>query len=137
MFSLDPRLESDTVSVLKLKLCRVQLMRDKTVPWIVLVPERSGISEIHELSKEDRIELVEEITLASRAMEKAYGPDKINVGALGNIVKQLHVHVVGRFENDRAWPGPVWGAPGAEPYSDAELKDALAKVSGAFASILE
>lgn len=112
-------------------------MRDKSIPWIILVPERDGIRELHELSREDRAELIEEITLASRVIEKAYGPDKINIGALGNIVGQLHVHVIGRFVNDRAWPGPVWGAPGAAPYSDAELKDTLAKLARAFSSSLE
>ncbi len=135
MFTLDPRLESDTAGVLKLKLCRVLLMRDSRFPWLILVPERPGIREVHELSREDRAELIEEIALASRAVEKAFGPDKINIGALGNIVGQLHVHVIGRFVKDLSWPGPVWGVAGRKSYSDAELKDALTKLCAAFDSV--
>jgi len=132
MFILHPRLESDTAEIVKLKLCRVLLMCDSRFPWLILVPERPGISEIHGLLKEDRAELIEEITLASRVIEKTYKPDKINIGALGNVVPQFHVHVIGRFFNDSAWPGPVWGTPGGQPYAEGELKETLTRLSGAF-----
>lgn len=134
MFTLHQRLKDDTVEVARLALCSVLLMKDRTVPWLILVPRREGASEMHALSKEDRAVLIEEITLASKALEKLYRPDKINIGALGNLVPQLHIHVIGRFKTDRAWPGPVWGRDGAEPYTEAELGKAVCELKEAFKS---
>jgi diadenosine tetraphosphate (Ap4A) HIT family hydrolase len=124
-FILHERLKNDTVEVIDLKLCRVLLMNDSHFPWLILVPMRPGATEVHELSKEDRITLIEEASAASRAISAAFSPDKINIGALGNLVPQLHVHVVGRAKNDRAWPGPVWGSGPAVPYTDEQLEKTL------------
>ncbi len=120
MFILHERLKADTLEITRLELSRVLLMNDSAFPWLILVPEREGIREIHELNEKDRVLLVEEMALASRVIRQLYMPDKINIGALGNLVPQLHVHVVGRYAADRAWPGPVWGAGPASPYADSE-----------------
>jgi len=122
-FTLHPTLARDTVEVARLPLCRVLLMNDRRYPWLILVPEREGVREIHELPAGDRAVLIEEIARASEALERLVRPDKMNVGALGNVVPQLHVHVVGRFAGDLAWPGPVWGSGPAIPYSADELEE--------------
>ncbi|CAO3353793.1 Diadenosine tetraphosphate (Ap4A) hydrolase and other HIT family hydrolases [Azospirillum palustre] len=103
-----------------LELCRVLLMNNRLWPWLILVPMRAGAVEIHRLAEEDQATLMREIAQASRAVERLFAPDKMNVGALGNMVPQLHVHVIGRTRGDPAWPGPVWGAGHAEPYEPAE-----------------
>ena len=124
-FILHERLKNDTIEVLDLKLCRVLLMNDSSFPWLILVPMRTGATEVHELSKEDRASLIEEMAAASRAISSAFSPHKINIGALGNIVPQLHVHVIGRKRTDRAWPGPVWGSGPGVPYSGEQLEKTL------------
>lgn len=121
-FILHPVLAGDTVEVTRLPLCRVLLMKDRRFPWLILVPERDAVREIHELTPADRAELIEEIARASEILTRLFRPDKVNVGALGNIVPQLHVHVVARFAGDPAWPGPVWGSGPAAPYEDAALE---------------
>ncbi len=129
-FALHPRLAQDTVEVARLPLCRVLLMRDRRFPWLVLVPERESVREIHELPPEDRAALIEEIAQAGEALSRLFQPDKINVGALGNLVPQLHVHVVARRTTDPAWPGPVWGAGTPEPYEEAELAEIGERIAG-------
>ncbi|MGY9005638.1 MAG: HIT domain-containing protein, partial [Alphaproteobacteria bacterium] len=104
-------------------LSRALLMNDRRFPWIILVPERGGVREIHDLSIEDRAILMEEITLISTTLDGLFKPDKMNVGALGNIVPQLHIHVIARTSKDAAWPGPVWGFGKAEPYDAQALSD--------------
>jgi diadenosine tetraphosphate (Ap4A) HIT family hydrolase len=113
-------------------LSLVLLMKARQWPWLILVPRRPDIREIHDLDRSDRGRLIEEIARAGRALQTLYRPDKINVGALGNIVPQLHVHVIARFTSDPAWPRPVWGAVAPEPYDAdgqahrmAELRAAL------------
>jgi diadenosine tetraphosphate (Ap4A) HIT family hydrolase len=91
-------------------------MNDRSVPWLILVPERPGVTEIHELSPDDRTLLIEEISRASHTILRLYGPEKINIGMLGNIVSQLHIHVIARYKADRAWPDPIWGTGPALPY---------------------
>jgi len=93
-------------------------MNDSRYPWLILVPRRPDKSEIHQLSKPDQALLLEEIMAASEVLEIKYAPQKINVGALGNIVSQLHIHIVARNEGDAAWPGPVWGHSAAVPYAE-------------------
>lgn len=122
-FTLHPTLAQDTVEVTRLPLCRVLLMKDRRFPWVTLVPEREAVREIHELSGEDRARLIEEVAMVGEAMKRLYEADKLNVGALGNVVPQLHVHVVARFANDAAWPGPVWGSGAAFPYGERELRE--------------
>ncbi|MBF0324410.1 MAG: HIT family protein [Alphaproteobacteria bacterium] len=121
MFELHPRLTADTIPVTDWPLCRVMLMRDANYPWLVLVPRRHGVTEIHELDQSDRQTLIEEIAAASQRLQNLTQAYKINVAALGNVVQQLHVHVIARFTTDPAWPNPVWGAVPAKPYADSEM----------------
>jgi len=125
-FTLHPRLGADSFFVRDLALSQLRLNNVKTVPWLILVPRRPGISDIHQLTGADRALLMEEIAQASRALAALYAPDKINVAALGNIVPQLHVHVIARFATDAAWPDPVWGRVAPEPY-EAKAVDEIRK----------
>lgn len=115
-FTLDPRLSADTAEVGDLALCRVLLMDDARFPWLILVPRRPNLTEITDLSEAEAVALWQEIRLATGVMLALSKPDKVNIGALGNVVSQLHVHVVGRFRSDPAWPGPVWGFETRKPY---------------------
>jgi diadenosine tetraphosphate (Ap4A) HIT family hydrolase len=117
-FSLDSRLAADTLPVGDLELSSVLLLNDARFPWFVLVPRIPDASEITDLSDEQAVRLMREIRIATAVMVELAKPDKVNVGALGNIVTQLHVHVVGRFRSDPAWPGPVWGHGTRNPYPD-------------------
>ncbi|OJZ18258.1 MAG: diadenosine tetraphosphate hydrolase, partial [Thiobacillus sp. 65-29] len=108
-FELDPRLNRDTVFVANWKLCQVRLMDDARFPWLVLVPRRAGAVELDDLDEDDRTRLMHEIQRAMKTLRGVADCDKLNVGALGNVVRQLHVHVVARRKDDPAWPGPVWG----------------------------
>lgn len=117
-FELDPRLAADTVYVADWALCRVLLMDDAQFPWLVLVPRRAGLAELDDLDADDRTRLLQEIQRAMQTLRDTVEYDKLNIGALGNIVRQLHVHVVARRRNDAAWPGPVWGHGRAVPYAE-------------------
>ncbi len=119
MFSLHPQLESDTLPVTDLGLCRVLLMDNALFPWLILVPRREQAREIIDLTPGQRHLLMDEIAHISEAMQELFRPDKINVAALGNQVPQLHIHVIARFTADSAWPYPVWGK-GAEPYGNPQ-----------------
>ena len=116
-FTLHPRLAADTVPVGDLPLCSLLLMGDARFPWLILVPRRADLREFTDLPAGARADLLEEIAGASRALQAETGAEKLNVGALGNVVAQLHVHVVARFAADAAWPGPVWGSGAAVPYA--------------------
>lgn len=122
MFELDPRLAADTEDVGTLSLCRVLLMRDARYPWLILVPIKPDLVEISDLTTGQRVVLMDEITAAGATLTALYQPEKINTGALGNIVRQLHIHIVARNTGDPAWPGPVWGHSPALDY-DAETLD--------------
>ena len=130
-FALHPTLARDTIEVARLALCQVLLMRDRRFPWLILVPEREAVREIHELSAADRTVLIEEIARAGEALERLFRPDKVNVGALGNVVPQFHVHVVARFTTDSAWPGPVWGSGAAEAYPEGEIEELRERLAAA------
>jgi diadenosine tetraphosphate (Ap4A) HIT family hydrolase len=123
-FQLDARLAADTLFVSEWTLCRVLLMDDARFPWLVLVPRRESLAELDDLTELDRTQLMREITRAMKVLRGVVECDKLNVGALGNIVRQLHVHVVGRREGDAAWPGPVWNHGPAHHY-EREARDEL------------
>ena len=113
---LDPRLAADTLPVTRLALCELRLMRDANYTWLILIPARPGLSEILDLDEKDRHRLMDEIATTAGALRGAVPCDKLNIGALGNAVSQLHVHVVARTKGDAAWPRPVWGAVPAKDY---------------------
>ena len=123
-FELDPRLASDTAFVADRPLCRVLLMDDARFPWLILVPRRAGMTELDDLDADARALLMREIPAAMKTLRTVAACDKLNVGVLGNIVRQLHVHVVARRESDAAWPGPVWGHGPAQRYTP-DARDAL------------
>jgi diadenosine tetraphosphate (Ap4A) HIT family hydrolase len=123
-FRLDARLAADTLFVAEWSLCRVLLMDDAQFPWLVLVPRREGLAELDDLAEHDRTQLMREVTRAMQVLRGVVACDKLNVGALGNIVRQLHLHVVARREGDAAWPGPVWGHGSAHHYLP-EARDRL------------
>jgi diadenosine tetraphosphate (Ap4A) HIT family hydrolase len=130
-FTLDPKITAATIGVISLELCDLRLQNDARFPWLVLVPRRPGAVEIIDLSKADRAALFEEINAVSSALLTATRCDKLNVAALGNQVRQLHVHVVARFAGDAAWPGPVWGAGDAVAYEAAARDRLIAAVRSA------
>lgn len=115
-FILDARLAADTEPVAALELCDLRLMNDARFPWLILVPRRPNVAELIDLERNDLMHLMDEVSTASRALHGVTSCDKLNVAALGNIVSQLHVHVVGRTAGDAAWPGPVWGSGEAVAY---------------------
>ena len=108
-FLLHPRLEADAFFIADWPLCRVLLMNDARYPWLILVPRREALTEMMDLPVQDRALLMEEIAKAGEVVRGRAGVTKVNIGALGNLVPQLHVHVLGRHPGDPAWPGPVWG----------------------------
>jgi len=115
-FRLDPTLERDTVFVCAMPRCDVLLMDDARFAWLILVPRMPGLSELFDLEPADQSAVMREAAIAGRTLKSLTGAAKINIGALGNIVRQLHIHVVARKESDPAWPGPVWGFGTREPY---------------------
>ena len=131
MFELHPQLDQDTVAITTLGLSRVLLMNDSRFPWLILVPEQPGVSEIHDLGPGDRALLMEEIARTSAVLKDLFNAQKINVGALGNMVPQLHVHVVTRNRGDAAWPGPVWGHGEPVAYGAGELAAMVEKLAKA------
>ena len=131
-WSLHPQLRNDTVAVGDLPLSRVLAMDDADFPWLILVPRRAGATEMIDLGPEQAA-LMDEIGAVSRALKDETRCDKLNVAAIGNIVPQLHIHVVARRTDDAAWPGPVWGAVPPEPYGSAELGAFVAALRAALA----
>ena len=122
-FKLDERLGRDTVKLADWPLSEVLLMNDSQYPWVILVPRCAGVSEIYELSEADQQLLLRESVFLGRLLMSVFSGDKLNVGALGNVVNQLHLHHVVRFESDIAWPGPVWGKHPVVQYSEEKLEE--------------
>ena len=132
-WQLHPQLANDTVPVIELALCEVRLMDDANHPWLVLVPRIADMVEIIDLDPAQRSQLTAEIDAACRALKTLFKPDKLNVAALGNLVPQLHVHVIARFHDDIAWPRPVWGAADARPYEPEELIERVRSLASVLA----
>ena len=120
-FVLDPRLDADTHRVGDLALSRVLLMNDARFPWLILVPRQPGLRDLIDLSHDAQHALLDEINRCAHVLHALDKPDKLNIAALGNVVAQLHVHVIARFTRDAAWPRPVWSVGTAEPYSPDAL----------------
>lgn len=127
-FSLDPRLERDSVHVLNLPLCQVRLSLDARYPWLILIPRRADAVELYDLDAAEQLMLWQEATRLGEAMMKDFHGDKLNVATLGNVVAQLHVHVIVRFADDAAWPGPVWGQGTSESYSQTALEARIERI---------
>jgi len=126
--SIDPQLLADCLCIGRFPLCHLLLMQDANYPWFILVPDRAGVQEIHQLDTADQQQLMRESVQLARALESVFSPDKLNIAALGNIVPQLHLHHVVRYRDDAAWPAPVWGRMAARPYDAAGLASVLARL---------
>jgi diadenosine tetraphosphate (Ap4A) HIT family hydrolase len=129
---LHPQLADDTHPLAQFALCELRLMDDANHPWLILVPRVENAVEVIDLDAAQQAQLMQEIDRASRALQAAVKPHKLNVAALGNVVAQLHVHVIARFHDDIAWPRPVWGMATAQPYSPELL---IARVEALRAAI--
>ncbi|MBP0049654.1 HIT domain-containing protein [Marinobacterium sp. AK62] len=132
-FELDPRLVTDTIAIGDFPLCRLLLMNDSQYPWFILVPRRAGVTEIYHLPASEQQQLIQEASELSETLADLFQARKMNVATLGNMVPQLHMHVIARRESDPAWPGPVWGKVPAVPYTD----EALAQVRGKLEVLLQ
>ncbi|CAN5718145.1 hypothetical protein BH23GEM11_BH23GEM11_13670 [soil metagenome] len=130
-FSLDPRLDADTLPLLELGLSSLRLMNDIRYPWIVLVPRVADVVEILDLPIPDQLRLWDEIRLTSHVLREETGATKLNIAMLGNRVRQLHVHVIARFPSDEAWPEPVWGPKPPRPYAPDEARERIRRLTTA------
>ena len=124
-FKLDRQLEQDTVLVADWHLCQVRLMNDSRYPWVILIPKVEDVSEIHQLADEQQQLLLGESVRLSKALEQLFAPHKLNVASLGNMVRQLHIHHIVRFEDDASFPKPVWGVGDAVPYDSDALHETV------------
>lgn len=127
-FTLDPRLVTDTIAIGDFPLCRLLLMNDSQYPWFILVPRRAGVTELYHLPAAEQQQLMAEISELSETLADLFQARKMNVATLGNMVPQLHVHVIARQATDPAWPGPVWGKVPAIPYTIEELARVRSKL---------
>ncbi len=132
MFELDQRLMNDTAVVANSALCRILLMNDSRYPWLILVPRIASVSEVFELTAEQQQQLWQETSDVGRLLKNEFQADKMNIATLGNVVKQLHMHVVVRMQEDASWPAPVWGNGVAQPYT----ADALTQMCLRLRSVL-
>lgn len=130
-FELDPRLKNDTQLLGEMKLCSLLLMNDQRWPWLILVPRVADVEEIHELAPDQLQLLTEETAHVSAALKQATGCEKVNTAALGNIVRQLHIHAIARNEGDANWPDPVWGHGERQLYEPAQLAEVTGLVARA------
>jgi len=128
-FEIHPRLRADCHIIARLDLSHLLLMNNALLPWFILVPETDAV-ELHDLSREDHTRLTDEIRRVSRFVQAHFEIEKLNVAAIGNIVRQMHIHIIGRRTDDFAWPGPVWGRPERKDYEAAKLEE----LKGAFAT---
>lgn len=131
-FVLDPQLEADTLLIKELPISQLLLMNDKRVAWFILVPRKPNIQEIYELTIEEQVQLLNEITSLSKWSHLFFQADKMNIAALGNVVPQLHIHVIARQKQDFAWPKPVWGIGTREPYPASEAQQLIQTVKQSF-----
>ncbi len=130
-FELDKRLNADTFFVAKLGLCELRLMNDRRWPWLILVPRRPDLTEIHDMTPLDQTMLTFETGIVAQALKTVTACHKMNTGALGNIVRQLHLHVIARSEGDAGWPGPVWGFGTRETYDEKDAHRLIADILAA------
>ncbi|MBA6117056.1 MULTISPECIES: HIT family protein [Pseudomonas] len=122
MFEMDSRLQQDCQVLGDFPLCRLLLSKDANYPWFILVPKRAGVSEVFDLSPQDQAQLWKETTSLAEALKDEFAADKMNIATLGNVVSQLHMHVIVRRRVDAAWPAPVWGKVAALEYTQEQVE---------------
>jgi len=135
-FELDHRLAADTVEVTDLSLCHVRLMNDRAVPWLLLIPRKVNLRELYQLTKKERGQLMDEVVLSQHVLEALFRPEKLNIGALGNMVNQFHMHVIARFRLDRAWPNAIWNTTPIVRYPGDEMELMLRSLRAEFSQEL-
>lgn len=133
MFALDSRLQQDCLVIGDFPLCRLLLMNDSNYPWFILVPRREEVSELFQLDADDQRQLWQETTLLAETLKDIFAADKMNVATLGNVVSQLHMHVIVRRREDASWPAPVWGRHPAQPYSEQQVGQVVDKLRSVLA----
>ena len=129
-FQLDPRLEADTFSVTDFEVCTCRLMNDNRWPWLILVPRKAGAEELFDLSPSQQEAAMREASQAGEKLKSLTSCSKINIAMIGNIVRQLHIHVVARMDGDANWPAPVWGFGQREGYSPEHARGLIAHLKG-------
>lgn len=134
-FTLDPTLSRDTIEILNLELCYLGLMNDKRYPWLILVPMRAEMVELIDLQQEDQQQLLTEINQVSHLLQSMFSPHKLNIATLGNMVCQLHIHIIARDQTDPAWPGPIWGIGTAQPYNKDEAHSIIERLKATLMSL--
>lgn len=122
-FTVDPVIEQNSIFIKNLGLSSLFLKNDKENPWFILVPRKINAIELIDLNHEEQSILMEEVTIVSEFLKSHYRPHKLNVGSLGNIVQQLHFHIIARYPTDRAWPGPIWGSPTTQEFDSLEIEN--------------
>ena len=128
LFQLHPRLKQDCITIGSFDLCQLLMMNDSQYPWFILVPEKADITEIYQLSKVDQHTLTQESSYLAENLATLYKADKMNIAAIGNLVPQLHLHHVVRYQTDKAWPVPIWGKFAAVPYTPEQMIDNIDRV---------
>jgi diadenosine tetraphosphate (Ap4A) HIT family hydrolase len=128
MFELNATLKKDTFFIKDLNLCKLLLLNNKFYPWLILVPKRKNLSETFDLTLEDQLTLTKEINQISILSKEFFKADKINLAAFGNVVPQLHIHIIARYKSDRTFPNPVWLDKEKEQYQKAQVKDLIEKL---------
>lgn len=132
---LDPRLESSSSFIIDLTLCQVRLSNNAAFPWLLLIPHPINTTEIIDLSPPNQALLIQEIALASQVMKNLFNPDKLNVASLGNVVSQLHIHIIARYQTDKAWPNPVWNTV-TDAYAHEKKSALIDQLKRAFENLI-
>ena len=131
MFELHPRLAEDSIVIGRFDLSLLLLSKDANYPWCILVPQVEDVFEIHHLGEDEQVQLIRESSRLSEVMTSLFDAHKMNVAGLGNVVRQLHVHHIARFENDPAWPQPIWGRLPSKVYDEAALVERIKRLQNA------
>lgn len=131
MFTLHPQLAADSIVIGRFDLSLLLLSKDANYPWCILVPQCEDVFEIHHLSEEEQVQLIRESCRLSEVMTSIFDAHKMNVAGLGNIVRQLHLHHIARFEDDPAWPQPIWGKVPAKAYTPEQLVERIKRIQSA------
>jgi len=136
MYQLHERLAADTLAIGQFSLCDVRLMNDARYPWVILVPRKAGITESYQLKPTEQQQLMTESAFVAEQLGNLVSADKMNVAALGNVVSQLHIHHIARYQSDQSWPAPVWGKGETVPYHQNEAQAVIAQLTVIFADLL-
>lgn len=136
-FQLHPRLQQDCITIGRFELCRLLMMNDRQYPWFILVPEISNLTELYQLDKTQYAVFMEESCYLAENLAALFEADKMNIANIGNMVAQLHIHHIVRYQTDSAWPTPVWGKFAAVPYTKAQITERVSQVTARLSEKLQ